>query len=66
MGYSFGNLFFIVMVEIIGDLEMVAIVCLKVLVVWGKVLLVILDDVKLWVEMEDGCYVEGEFNIFEV
>jgi uncharacterized cofD-like protein len=62
-GHSFGNLFLTAMAEITGDLEMAAIACSKVLAVRGKVLPATLDDVKLWAEMEDGRYVEGESNI---
>lgn len=58
-GHSFGNLFLTAMAEITGDLEMAAIACSKVLAVRGKVLPATLDDVKLWAEMEDGRYVEG-------
>jgi uncharacterized cofD-like protein len=64
-GHSFGNLFLTAMAEITGDLEMAAIACSKVLAVRGKVLPATLDDVKLWAEMEDGRYVEGESNIPE-
>ncbi|MCT0254248.1 MULTISPECIES: gluconeogenesis factor YvcK family protein [unclassified Synechocystis] len=64
-GHSFGNLFITAMAEITGDLEMAAIACSKVLAVRGKVLPATLEDVKLWAEMEDGRYVEGESNIPE-
>lgn len=64
-GHSFGNLFITAMAEITGDFELAAIACSKVLAVRGKVLPATLDDVKLWAEMEDGRYVEGESNIPE-
>lgn len=53
------------MINIIGDFFYVVIEMSKVLNVRGKVLLVVNVSVVLYVEMEDGCVVLGEFIILE-
>lgn len=64
-GHSFGNLFLTVMSEVTGDLERAIAAISKVLAVRGQVLPATLTDVRLWAELEDGRYVEGESNITE-
>ncbi|MFN9176740.1 MAG: uridine diphosphate-N-acetylglucosamine-binding protein YvcK [Synechocystis sp.] len=64
-GQSFGNLFITAMRDITGDLEQAIAASSKVLAVQGRVLPATLDDVRLWAELEDGRYIEGESNIPE-
>lgn len=64
-GHSFGNLFITAMTDITGDLEQAIAASSKVLAVQGRVLPATLDDVRLWAELEDGRYIEGESNIPE-
>ncbi len=65
VGHSFGNLFLTAMSEVTGDLEQAIAASSKVLAVRGQVLPATLTDVRLWAEMADGRYVEGESNIPE-
>ena len=62
-GHSFGNLFLTAMSEITGDLEQAIAASSKVLAVRGQVLPATLSDVRLWAELSDGRYIEGESNI---
>lgn len=62
-GHSFGNLFLTVMTEVTGDLERAIAASSKVLAVRGKVLPATLTDVRLWVQLDDGRYIEGESKI---
>ncbi|MBD2577296.1 gluconeogenesis factor YvcK family protein [Oscillatoria sp. FACHB-1406] len=64
-GHSFGNLFLAAMSEITGDFERAIAASSKVLAVRGRVLPATLSDVRLWAEMEDGRFIEGESNIPE-
>jgi uncharacterized cofD-like protein len=64
-GHSFGNLFITAMTDITGDLERAIAASSKVLAVQGRVLPATLEDVRLWAELEDGRYIEGESNIPE-
>ena len=64
-GHSFGNLFITAMTDITGDLEQAIAASSKVLAVQGRVLPATLDDVRLWAELEDGRYIEGESKIPE-
>ncbi|MEB3189636.1 MAG: gluconeogenesis factor YvcK family protein [Snowella sp.] len=64
-GHSFGNLFLTAMTEITGDLEQAIAASSKVLAIQGKVLPATLTDVRLWAELEDGRYIEGESLITE-
>ncbi|NER79103.1 MAG: YvcK family protein, partial [Leptolyngbya sp. SIO1D8] len=63
VGHSFGNLFLTAINEITGDLEQAIAASSKVLAVRGQVLPSTLSDVKLWAQLSDGRYVEGESNI---
>ncbi len=63
VGHSFGNLFLTAMSEIAGDLERAIAASSKVLAVRGRVLPATLSDVRLWAELEDGRFIEGESNI---
>lgn len=65
IGHSFGNLFLTVMSEVTGDLEQAIAASSKVLAIRGEVLPATLSDVKLWAELADGRYVEGESQIPE-
>ncbi len=62
-GHSFGNLFLTAMSEIAGDLEQAIAASSKVLAVRGRVLPATLSDVRLWAELDDGRFIEGESNI---
>nr|WP_253188447.1 gluconeogenesis factor YvcK family protein [Leptolyngbya sp. 'hensonii'] len=62
-GHSFGNLFLTAMAEVTGDLERAIAASSQVLAVRGAVLPATLSDVKLWAELSDGRYVEGESSI---
>ncbi len=62
-GHSFGNLFITAMSNITGDLETAIAASSKVLAIKGRVLPATFADVKLWAEMTDGRYIEGESNI---
>ncbi|HAC62741.1 MAG TPA: hypothetical protein DCF68_04210 [Cyanothece sp. UBA12306] len=64
-GHSFGNLFLTVLTDITGDLEQAIAASSKVLAVRGKVLPATLSDVRLWAELSDGRFIEGESNITE-
>ena len=65
IGHSFGNLFLTVMSEVTGDLERAIAAISKVLAVRGQVLPATLADVRLWAELSDGRFIEGESNITE-
>ncbi len=65
VGHSFGNLFLTAMSEITGDLEQAVAASSQVLAVRGAVLPATLSDVKLWAELDDGRYIEGESSITE-
>ncbi|MBD3882637.1 uridine diphosphate-N-acetylglucosamine-binding protein YvcK [Phormidium tenue FACHB-886] len=65
VGHSFGNLFLTVMSEVTGDLEQAIAASSKVLAIRGQVLPSTLTDMKLWAELADGRYIEGESNITE-
>jgi uncharacterized cofD-like protein len=65
VGHSFGNLFLTVMSEVTGDLERAIAASSKVLAIRGQVLPSTLTDMKLWAELADGRYIEGESNITE-
>jgi uncharacterized cofD-like protein len=62
-GHSFGNLFLTAMTEIAGDLEKAIAASSQVLAVRGKVLPATLSDVRLWAQLTDGRFIEGESNI---
>ncbi len=63
-GHSFGNLFISALAEITGkDLMQAIAATSKVLAIRGQVLPATLADVTLWVELQDGRWVEGESNI---
>lgn len=64
-GHSFGNLFLTAMSEVTGNLEQAIATCSKVLAVRGQVLPATLEDMRLWAELSDGRYIEGESNITE-
>ncbi|MBD2080533.1 YvcK family protein [Leptolyngbya sp. FACHB-17] len=64
-GHSFGNLFLTVLSDITGDFERAIAASSKVLAIRGQVLPATLSDVKLWAELADGRYVEGESSITE-
>ncbi len=65
IGHSFGNLFLTALTEITGDLEQAIAASSKVLAIRGKVLPATLSDVRLWAELTDGRFIEGESNITE-
>jgi uncharacterized cofD-like protein len=65
MGHSFGNLFLTAMSDITGDLERAVVASSKVLAIRGQVLPATLSDVRLWAELDDGRYIEGESKITE-
>ncbi|HEY9895331.1 MAG TPA: gluconeogenesis factor YvcK family protein [Candidatus Sericytochromatia bacterium] len=65
MGHSFGNLFLTAMSEVTGDLEQAIAASSRVLAVRGQVLPATLSDVRLWAELADGRYIEGESSITE-
>lgn len=65
MGHSFGNLFLTAMSDITGDLERAIAASSKVLAIRGQVLPATLSDVRLWAELTDGRYIEGESKITE-
>lgn len=65
VGHSFGNLFLTALSEITGDLEQAIAASSQVLAVRGRVLPATLTDVRLWAELEDGRYIEGESKISE-
>ena len=65
VGHSFGNLFLTVLSDITGDFERAIAASSKVLAVRGQVLPATLSDVRLWAELSDGRYIEGESNITE-
>jgi uncharacterized cofD-like protein len=62
-GHSFGNLFLTAMSDITGNLEKAIAASSKVLAVQGQVLPAILNDVRLWAELEQGQRIEGESKI---
>ncbi|MEO0769518.1 MAG: gluconeogenesis factor YvcK family protein, partial [Cyanobacteria bacterium J06649_4] len=62
-GHSFGNLFLSAMNEITGDWERAIAASSQVLAIRGRVLPSTLSDVKLWANLSDGRYIEGESNI---
>ncbi|MEO0838552.1 MAG: gluconeogenesis factor YvcK family protein, partial [Cyanobacteria bacterium J06643_5] len=62
-GHSFGNLFLTAMSEITGDLERGVAASSKVLAIRGQVLPATLSDVRLWAELADGRFIEGESKI---
>lgn len=62
-GHSFGNLFLSAMNEITGDWEQAIAASSQVLAIRGRVLPATLSDVKLWANLSDGRYIEGESNI---
>ena len=62
-GHSFGNLFLTAMSEITGNLEKAIAASSKVLAVQGEVLPATLNDVRLWVELDQGQRIEGESKI---
>lgn len=62
-GHSFGNLFLTAMTDITGDLEQAVAASSKVLAIRGRVLPATLSDVRLWAEMDNGSFVEGESQI---
>ena len=62
-GHSFGNLFLTAMSEVTGDLERAIAASSKVLAIRGRVLPATLTDVRLWAELADGRFIEGESNI---
>ncbi|MBW4471000.1 MAG: YvcK family protein [Stenomitos rutilans HA7619-LM2] len=64
-GHSFGNLFLTAMSEVTGDLEQAIAASSRVLAVRGQVLPATLSDVRLWAELADGRYIEGESSITE-
>ncbi|WP_203427664.1 gluconeogenesis factor YvcK family protein [Rippkaea orientalis] len=64
-GHSFGNLFLTALTDITGDLEQAIAASSKVLAVRGKVLPATLSDVRLWAELSDGRFIEGESHITE-
>ncbi len=64
-GHSFGNLFLTVMSEVTGDIERAITASSKVLAIRGQVLPSTLSDMRLWAELTDGRYIEGESNITE-
>ncbi|XHU96622.1 MAG: YvcK family protein [cyanobacterium endosymbiont of Rhopalodia gibba] len=64
-GHSFGNLFLTALTDITGDLEQAIAASSKVLAIRGKVLPATLNDVRLWAELSDGRFIEGESNITE-
>lgn len=64
-GHSFGNLFLTAMSEVTGDLEQAIAASSQVLAVRGRVLPATLSDVRLWAELTDGRYIEGESSITE-
>ncbi len=63
IGHSFGNLFLTALSEITGDLERAVAASSKVLAIRGQVLPATLSDVRLWAELADGRYIEGESKI---
>lgn len=65
VGHSFGNLFLTVLSDITGDFERAIAASSKVLAIRGHVLPATLSDVRLWAELADGRYIEGESNITE-
>ena len=65
VGHSFGNLFLTVLSEITGDFEQAVAASSKVLAIRGQVLPATLSDVRLWAELADGRYIEGESSITE-
>lgn len=65
VGHSFGNLFLTVMSDVTGDLERAIAASSQVLAVRGQVLPATLSDVRLWAELSDGRYIEGESSITE-
>ncbi len=65
IGHSFGNLFLTVLSEITGDFEQAVAASSKVLAIRGQVLPATLSDVRLWAELADGRYIEGESSITE-
>lgn len=65
IGHSFGNLFLTVMSEVAGDLERAIEASSKVLAIRGQVLPSTLSDMRLWAELADGRWIEGESNITE-
>ncbi|MGB5596533.1 MAG: gluconeogenesis factor YvcK family protein [Crocosphaera sp.] len=65
-GHSFGNLFLTAMTAITGrDFEKAIAASSKVLAIRGKVLPATLSDVRLWAELDDGRFIEGESHITE-
>ncbi|MFW6359809.1 MAG: gluconeogenesis factor YvcK family protein [Chroococcales cyanobacterium] len=64
-GHSFGNLFLTAMTEVTGDLERAVAASSKVLAIRGRVLPATLSDMRLWAELADGRYIEGESHITE-
>ncbi|MEL6603057.1 MAG: gluconeogenesis factor YvcK family protein [Cyanobacteria bacterium J06614_10] len=62
-GHSFGNLFLSAMNEITGDWERAIAASSQVLAIRGRVLPSTLSDVKLWANLSDGRYIQGESNI---
>lgn len=65
MGHSFGNLFLTALSDISGDLEQAIAASSQVLAIRGRVLPATLCDVRLWAQLEDGRYIEGESSITE-
>jgi uncharacterized cofD-like protein len=63
VGHSFGNLFLTAMSEVTGDLERAIAASSDVLAIRGAVLPATLNDMRLWAELEDGRFIEGESNI---
>ncbi len=62
----FGNLFLTAMTAITGrDFEKAIAASSKVLAIRGKVLPATLSDVRLWAELDDGRFIEGESHITE-
>lgn len=63
VGHSFGNLFLTAMNDITGNWEEAIAASSEVLAVRGRVLPATLSDVRLWAELADGRFIEGESNI---
>lgn len=62
-GHSFGNLFLTALNDITGDLEHAISASSEVLAVRGRVFPATASDVRLWAELADGRYIEGESKI---
>ncbi|BEV35565.1 gluconeogenesis factor YvcK family protein [Synechococcus sp. M16CYN] len=62
-GHSFGNLFLSALTAITGNLETAIIASSRILAVQGQVVPATDIDVKLWAELENGQYIEGESTI---